>query len=67
MKKVLALAFSDTKLFADVVSKGYLPKARAEYCEEEYEQVQDAFEILIKPHIDPVLADKVMDDSWLQK
>jgi hypothetical protein len=26
----------------DIVSKGYLPKSRAEFCEEEYEQVQDA-------------------------
>ena len=64
---LLCIAYgADTKLFADIVSKGYLPKARAEYCEEEYEQVQDAFEILIKPHIDPVLADKVLNNSWLE-
>ena len=65
---LLCIAYgADTKEFADIVSKGHLPKARAEFCEEEYEQVQDAFEILIKPHIDPVLADKVLNNSWLQE
>ena len=64
---LLCIAYgADTKLFADIVSKGYLPKARAEFCEEEYEQVQDAFEILIRPHLDPVLAEKVLNNSWLQ-
>jgi len=64
---LLCIAYgADTKLFADIVSKGYLPKVRAEFCEEEYEQVQDAFEILIRPHIDHVLAEKVLNNSWLQ-
>ena len=64
---LLCIAYgADSKLFTDIVSKGYLPKARAEYCEEEYEQVQDAFEILIRPHLDPVLAEKVLNNSWLQ-
>jgi hypothetical protein len=63
---VLCIAYgADTKLFADIVSKGYLPKARAEYCEEEYEQVQDAVDILIIPHVDLDLADKLVDGSWL--
>jgi hypothetical protein len=47
------------------VSKGFLPKARAEYCEEEYEQVQDAVDLLITPHIDLDLADKLMGNAWL--
>jgi len=38
---------ANNKLFADFVNKGYLPKERAEYCHEEYEQVEDAFEILV--------------------
>ena len=64
---LLCIAYgADTKLFADIVSRGYLPKARAEYCDEEYEQVQDAFEILIKPHLDTVLAEKALDNAWLQ-
>jgi len=63
---VLCIAYgADTRLFGDIVSKGYLPKNRAEYCEEEYEQVQDAVDLLIIPHIDLDLADKLMDSAWL--
>jgi len=65
---VLCIAYgADTKLFGDIVSKGYLPKARAEFCEEEYEQVQDAVDLLIMPHIDLDLADEVMDREWLRE
>jgi hypothetical protein len=65
---VLCIAYgADPELFGDVVSKGYLPKERAEGCEEEYEQVQDAFEKLIAPHIDTALAEKNMDRAWLRK
>jgi len=56
---------ADTKLFGDIVSKGFLPKTRAEYCEEEYEQIQDAVDLLIIPHIDLDLADELMDKPWL--
>jgi len=63
---VLCIAYgADTKLFGDIVSKGILPKARAEYCEEEYEQVQDAVDLLIVPHIDLELADELMGNAWL--
>jgi hypothetical protein len=65
---VLCIAYgSDTRLFGDIVSKGFLPKTRAEYCEEEYEQVQDAVDLLIVPHIDLDLADKMMGKAWLPK
>jgi len=65
---VLCIAYgADTKLFGDIVSKGYLPKSRAEYCEEEYEQVQDAVDLLIIPHIDLELAEKLMGKPWLPK
>jgi hypothetical protein len=30
-------------LFADFVAKGYLPKERAEFCEDEYGQVDENF------------------------
>ena len=64
---VLCIAYgADTKLFGEIVSKGYLPKSRAEFCEEEYEQVQDAVDLLIIPHIDLDLADEVMERSWLR-
>jgi hypothetical protein len=65
---VLCIAYgADTKVFGDIVSKGYLPKSRAEFCEEEYEQVQDAVDLLIIPHIDLDLADEVMDRDWLRE
>lgn len=64
---VLCIAYgADTKLYGDIVSNGYLPKSRAEFCEEEYEQVQDAVDLLIIPHIDLDLADEVMERSWLR-
>ena len=65
---VLCIAYgADTRLFGYIVNKGFLPKTRAEYCEEEYEQVQDAVDLLIVPHIDLDLADKLMDNAWLPK
>jgi hypothetical protein len=65
---VLCIAYgADPKLFGDFVTKKTLPKERAERCAEEYEQVQDAFEKLIGPHIDHALAAKNMDRTWLPK
>jgi hypothetical protein len=65
---VLCIAYgADKKLFGEIVSGGYLPKSRAEFCEEEYEQVQDAVDLLIIPHIDLDLADEVMDRAWLRE
>ena len=65
---VLCIAYgADTKLFGDIVSQGYLPESRAEFCEEEYEQVQDAVDLLILPHIDEDLADEVMDRDWIRE
>jgi hypothetical protein len=63
---LLCLAYgADPQLFGDIVEKGHLPKERAEDCKEEYEQVAYAFQQLIDPHLDPVLAKKVMDKTWL--
>jgi hypothetical protein len=63
---ILCIAYgADAKLFGDIVSKGYLPEGRAEYCDEEYEQVQEAFKKLVLPHIDSVLAEEIMGRTWL--
>lgn len=62
---VLCLAYgSDSKLFADFVEKGYLPKERAENCRDEYKQVNFAFDALIRPHVDRKLARR-MYAAWL--
>jgi hypothetical protein len=56
---VLCLAYGANKeLFADFVSKGFLPSERAEGCEDEYAQVQNAFNRLIMPSMDRKLAQK---------
>jgi hypothetical protein len=56
---VLCLAYgSDPKFYQDIVDKGYLPKTRAEGCEDEYNQVVHAFQTLIGPHIDRKQAKK---------
>jgi hypothetical protein len=44
------------KVFADVVEKGYLPKDRAEGCEDEYKQVAYAVSTLLGPHMDKAAA-----------
>jgi len=43
---------SDKELFASIVDRGYLPKDRAEMCEDEYRQIEFAYRTLIAPHID---------------
>ena len=63
---VLCIAYgADAQLFGDMVAKGYLPKERAEDCKGEYQQVADAYEKLIGPHVDRSRAKKVFDKSWL--
>jgi len=63
---ILCIAYgADKKVFADIVSEGYLPKSRAEFCEEEYEQVQDAYEMLVVPHIDQDVAEEIRSTNWL--
>lgn len=64
---VLCIAYgADPKLFADVVEKGYLPKGRAEGCDDEYEQAAFAFKKLIGPYIDHNLAKKVLV-RWMRE
>lgn len=63
---LLCLAYgADAKEFGDLVTKGYLPKTRAESCDDEFQQVSQAFETLIGPHIDRALAKKILDRNWL--
>jgi hypothetical protein len=62
---VLCLAYgADKVLFADFVSKGFLPQDRSEGCEDEYAQVDFAFKRLIVPSVDVKLA-RTMHKRWL--
>ena len=64
---VLCIAYgADKQLFGDIVEKGYLPKDRAEDCEDEYKQVAYAYEKLIGPHVDRARAKKAFDKRWLR-
>ena len=55
----------DPETFGDITTLGGLPRNRAENCKEEFELISLAFQQLIGPHIDPDLAEKVFDRSWL--
>lgn len=51
---LLCMAYgADKKQFAAVVERGYLPKDRAEMCDDEYAQIEFAYRTLIAPHEDP--------------
>ena len=63
----LCLAYgADKEQFGYIVDKGYLPKERAEDCDDEYKQVSYAYKKLIEPHVDRHRAKKVFDKSWLR-
>lgn len=63
---VLCLAYgADSKLFADIVESGFLPKDRSEGCEDEYKQVARAFNKLVRPYIDRKLYGRQLDQTWL--
>jgi hypothetical protein len=62
---VLCLAYgADKELFADFVSRGLLPRERAEGCRDEYAQVEFAFDRLITPSVDKKLASS-LQRRWL--
>ncbi|MGI9399648.1 MAG: DUF4344 domain-containing metallopeptidase [Rhizobiaceae bacterium] len=65
---LLCMAYgANISKYGDIVSKGYLPQKRAIFCEEEYEQVQDALDILLLPYVDRALAKEVRSTNWLKQ
>ena len=63
---LLCIAYgADPEQFEDVAAWGGLPQERADICEEEFELIALAYHTLIDPHIDPDLAKKVFDRTWL--
>ncbi|MEJ2177904.1 MAG: DUF4344 domain-containing metallopeptidase [Gammaproteobacteria bacterium] len=63
---LLCMAYgSNPELFRDVAITGGLPQFRIDICEEEFELVSFAYETLIGPHVDAVLAEKIFDRTWL--
>jgi Putative metallopeptidase len=63
---LLCLAYgADSELFADFVTKGYLPQGRANGCKREYGELTYAFNKVIIPHLDQHLAHEVLQKAWL--
>jgi hypothetical protein len=63
---VMCIAYgADSNVFGDFVEHGLLPRDRAEWCHEEYEQVEHAYQTLVVPHIDQDLAREDFDRKWL--
>lgn len=63
---LLCVAYgSNPKVFADAITVGQLTKDRAEGCEDEYNQIEFAFDTLIGPSIDKKLLKKVRAKTWL--
>jgi hypothetical protein len=65
---MLCLAYGgNPNVFADFVTKDYLPKQRASNCRREYRQVAFALGRLIAPHLDKGIARQVLQKDWLPK
>jgi len=63
---LVCLAYgADPELFGDLPALAGVPQYRVDICEEEYELIAFAYHKLIGPLIDPELAKKVYDSSWL--
>lgn len=64
---LLCMAYgADPKLFADLVEQKTLPESRAEYCADEYRQVEYAVNKLIAPHMDQKQRGQVKARKWLK-
>jgi Putative metallopeptidase len=62
---VLCMAYgSDPDLFADAISKGHLPEARAKNCHYEYSRFGFGFQELIGPYLDKGLVEQVKARRW---
>ena len=57
---IFCLAYgADPINFSDLKSKNILPDDRVELCQDEFEQIEDAYNAVILPHVDQPLAEKV--------
>jgi hypothetical protein len=56
---LLCMAYgSNPKIFGKAALNGGLPKKRADGCTEEFERLEQAFEKLIRPHVDKAVLEK---------
>jgi hypothetical protein len=66
MYNALCLAYGgDPKTFQEFVDRGWLPKKRADHCDQEYAQLKLAFVNTVLPFIDQDLMARVQQTQWL--
>ena len=62
----LCMAYgADPETFAYYVDSGLLPKERALNCKREFDQMTNAFQKTMMPHIDPDKMKAVQETEWL--
>jgi len=63
---LLCMAYgADRETFADLVTNGYLPQARARNCRVEFGEANFAFQQTVRPTVDRDMAKKVLESAWL--
>jgi Putative metallopeptidase len=66
MYNALCLAYGgDPQTFQEFVNQGWLPKKRAEHCDQEFAQLKLAFVNTVLPFIDQDLMARVQQTQWL--
>jgi hypothetical protein len=66
MFNALCLAYGgDPQTFQEFVDRGWLPKKRADHCDQEYTQLKNAFVKTVLPFIDQDLVARVRRTQWL--
>ena len=66
MYSALCLAYGgDSQTFQEFVNRGWLPKKRADHCDQEFTQLKLAFVKTVLPFIDQDLMMRVQQTQWL--
>jgi Putative metallopeptidase len=66
MYSALCLAYGgDPQTFQEFIDRGWLPKKRADHCDQEFAQVKRAFVNTVLPFIDQDLMARVQQTQWL--
>jgi hypothetical protein len=66
MYSALCLAYGgDPQMFQEFIDRGWLPKKRADHCDQEFTQLKLAFADTVLPFIDQELMARVQQTQWL--
>ena len=65
MYSALCLAYGgDPQTFQEFIDRGWLPKKRADHCDQEFNQLKLAFANTVLPFIDQELMARVQQTQW---